>query len=203
MTTGRWPPTPGPIGRFLLTTVGWPLALAATAMGLLTMYAVSGPGIYVRPLITAVAGWLFVGGIWIVRAVAKAAAARRFDMPDIRRSAWRDRGRVAVVPVLFMCTLGLIALDVPARVTFRMSRDDLDRVAAGSVPNGPVRIGWYGECFVDRRDGGTRIFVPGAGFFLSSTGFFYSPTGQAIPIHNGTLTRIDGPWFRWDGGFVN
>lgn len=177
------------------------LVVAATLTVMLLCTAT--PGWVVIPLLGLAFVLSVLGTIWLARAVLF-LVVRPTDPPH---GTWRG---LVVAPVLVVVAGGLVALDVPVRVGFAVSRADLqaaaDRVLASPVPD-PSSADSAAHVDVRGRHGvydiiGSRRFPNGVvlfesnGSFFDDAGFAYLPDGN-LPIGDGSF---ESPDFRALGG---
>ena len=199
---------PGPIARFLLSPVGWPLGGAAVLVTMLAACAWSGPAPYLRPAVYSVDGGVGVAIVWVFRLMSRSVVAGHFG----RHLRWSP-GRWAFVPAALLMGVALVAADVPAAVAFRLARPGMERaaraaLASPTVTPGSVRIACYGA--VTPRVIGSSVYftVGGHGLWREDYGYAFRPSGPPrYPLRPSHLNddaycrHIDGPWYAWCGGY--
>ena len=161
------------------------------------------PGVVFGPFLMLVAALFVLGAIWFVRLCLYAGVRP----PDPPFSSGRG---LVVAPVLVLVAGGLMALDVPVRVGFEISRADLqaaaDRVLAEPVADGGPsdhvdhpdvrgRLGLY-EIVGSRRFPNGIVMFESNGAFMNDAGFAYFPDGN-LPAGDGSF---ESPDFRALGG---
>ena len=199
---------PGPIGRFLLSPVGWPLHTATLLVALGAMCVWSGPAPYLWPAVYVVYGGAGLAVTWLLRLMSRSVAARHFG--------GRPRGPALpwlVLPAGLVLAAAAIRYDVPAAVAFRISRPVMERAARAALATPtrsptPVSIGLYGKCVP--RVVGTSVYftVGGRGPWQEDYGYAYRPSGpRHFPLRPSHLNddaycrNIEGPWYEWCGGY--
>jgi hypothetical protein len=199
---------PGPVGRLLLSPVGWPLHVASLLIAIATVVIWSGPAPSLWPAIYA--GYMAAGVAvtWFLRLLSRWVAAQHFGV----RLAGPARPWL-VTPAVFVLTFWLVWFGVPSAVRFRLSRPALERAARAALahpgtPSAPARIGLYGTC-VPRVIGTSVYFtVGGRGLWDEDYGYAYRPAGRPrSPLRFSYLNDdaycrpIGGTWYEWCGGY--
>ncbi len=199
---------PGPVGRFLLSPVGWPLHTAALLVAATAVCAWSGPSPYFWPAVYAVYGAIGVGLTWLARAAGRSMAARHFG-----RELRADVGRRLLVPAVLAVTVGLVRFGVPASVAFRLSRPAMERAARVALANPKVtppsiRLGCYGVCLPRVIGSSVYFTVGGRGLWNEDYGYAYRPSGPPRwplrPSHlndDAYCRPVGGSWYEWCGGY--
>jgi len=192
---------PGRVGRAWLKAPGWPLNTAAVLAGLAMLASDSVPGGYWWLFLLALLGWLVIGAVWFVGLVVGLLLARYYRRPFREQSArWRRWG---LAPAVAAVAAALVALHVPLRTTFWLSRSAMDRLAqqvmnsAPGAPASPDRwVGLYYATRIERWRDGMRFEIPDTGFSDSANGFVYSPNGRPEEYVSRPWP-FDGPWYIW------
>jgi hypothetical protein len=123
------------------------------------------------------------------------------------------RGRVSKIGIWSVpLTVVLLALNIPLRLGFVLSKPSLQRIAVGSLAlqNSSARFvctdvdQWAGAYSIEGVAGGphepTTLFVKTYRFFAGSSEFLYSP--KAVPPHFDA--NLGGGWYayRWYGSWI-
>jgi hypothetical protein len=168
---------------------------AVAVLAAFSLWHASSPGLDDRLLFAALA-WLIAAPAWIAGILFARGASGRG-----RFVGWVSAAVIAVP------TLGAIALGLPPRVRFALSRAAFERAAAdvmrsaeplaATTGRGSERVGLYS---VDHREafpGGARFGVEGSGLF--TRGFAYAPAGSRPPSSSGEdeYVALDGDWYVW------
>ena len=213
---GRWATDPWaeeaqlpvrPLRQVLAAPPGWPFHLLVTAVAVLLVSSTGTPGWATLPFLGFAFLLLLLGVVWFVR-LCLYVGIRPADPPH---SSWRG---FLVAPVLVVVAGGLIALDVPVRVGFAISRAEMqavaDRVLDARMPEGGPsdgldadldhvdvqgRYGLYTITHVRGFPNGVVLFESNGAFF-DDAGFAYFPDGN-LPDGDGSF---ESPDFRALGG---
>ncbi len=187
---------------------GWAFHAVLGVNLALLLWAASAPGWVSIP---AFGGQLFLGvlGIlWLGRLIAFVAAAR-----DQR--AVGDRRAFAIAPALVLLFVGVVAVDVPLKIRWSMSRESFERVVADGpgatdddrwrVLEGPRSLGSYDVSSIDQfRD--AVFFFESSGGFMDDTGFACLPSGPFPELENGNFENpqfdhLGGCWYTFTAGW--
>jgi hypothetical protein len=182
------------------------LAVVVTMAGLLDAFSV--PGFFTFEALDLTLVCLLLCVIWLFRLTAFFVIHRRRQLGRSFKTSWRQW---AMGPVIAMVTVFLIALQVPMRLRFAISRDALSRLAQQAVAGGPTPlVGDWGIMKVPvQRAGAIDVAVmqvtpagevdfrvPGTEFFRSYSGFAYCPAGNPFDPE-GSFEPLGGPWYVW------
>jgi hypothetical protein len=129
---------------------------------------------------------------WLVRLVFLAAPAAR------THARWRFRWLLPLV--ILAGAVGLIALDIPARLRFEASRTALDQMVSEVTTGGSIErtsVGLYPIEALERTADGVRFLIAGCGF-IGQCGFAYSADGDPAEPDSGDIyPPLGGGWFIW------
>jgi hypothetical protein len=169
--------------------------------------ACSAPGFFTFEALCFALLWFFLCSVWLLRLVLFIVLNRRRGrLRQSLRLGWR---RWAAGPVIALVTVSLIALQVPMRLRFAVSRAALNQLAQQAVAAGtkPLRGDWgimqvqgagaFDVAVMQVTSAGEVDFrVPGTEFFRSYGGFAYSPGGNPSDPE-GSFEPLGGPWYVW------
>ncbi|MCU1648758.1 MAG: hypothetical protein JWN03_9033 [Nocardia sp.] len=191
MTTYPPPGYPQPIQH---TPLGWVFAMVATlvligvcCLGILWAFASRGDTL--TALLYAGGGLLVLGVVWLMLALVGGIAYRTYLLS-------------ALAPVLIALTAGLLLLQIPQDLGWRMSKPALERAAAECTDSrSDTRIGLYTFDYIRKTPEGCTFSLAGSG--LGPDGFAYIPSGAAPEVPAKALvgdhyTALGGPWFTFD-----
>lgn len=193
-------PSPPP-ARFTRAP-GWLMqaAMLVTAIGLLD--AASAPGCFIFEFLGFALLGIVLAGVWLVRLLL---ALRRNQRTRWWRRTW---WRWAAGPAILVAVLVLLETQIPVRIRFELSRNQLNGVAQAALASKPAQpIVWWSTpiqhagafnvaLFDVTPDGAVFYRVPGTEFMRSCSGFIYSP--HAAPWDpQGSVESLGGPWYIW------
>jgi hypothetical protein len=172
---------------------GW-RSFTASAL-VLTFFAAgrSVPGYYVGRLLFSLALLLVLALIWLFRLVAMVIVARA----QLARVLWHTW---LIQPVILLFLFPISATSIPQRLTFSLSRGDMDSAAQAVLsgktdPESIHRVGLFPISEVHRYQGAVTFVIRGAGF-LQKDGYCYQkpPHGDCSAL-NDSSEHYSGPWF--------
>ena len=172
------------------------VTLGVLAVAVVTLWTFSVPGTYFLVLILLPWIWGIAFGVWL-------ALVAPYSLAKGRRAALRNRW-VAAGAAFAIATLVAIALWLPLRVRFELSRGPMEALAAELArPDAPKMIekkvvGLFDAEWIEPFDGGYRFLIEGTGF-LNPYGFAYSPNGPPPDIGGEDYyEHFSGPWWIWE-----
>jgi hypothetical protein len=189
---------PGAVGRFLLTSIGWPSHLAGFVALLIVWEAASVPGTHFGGMLIGILAWLAVGAVWFLRGVLRVGAGLRYG---IKPQSLTGKRRWLVLPILAFVCVASVGRRLPLHARFILSRGAMERMAqqVQADPNAgasTTRIGLYRVSRVEPIPGGMRFVIDGTGF-LDRWGFAYSPNGAPASGGLDEYEHFRGPWYLW------
>jgi hypothetical protein len=109
--------------------------------------------------------------------------------------------RFAIAPIVVVVTMGMIALGLPSRVLFRLSRPAMDRwverVMCGDRSAAREQwIGVYPAREISFTEDGVWFRVPWT-MAKGGSGFLFSPREQPVTTGEMTFRRRGGGWYEW------
>jgi hypothetical protein len=174
-------------------------ATLVTAIGLLD--AASAPGCFIFEFLGFALLSIVLAGVWLVRLLL---ALRRNQRAQWRR-IW---SRWATGPAILAAVFMLMERQIPVRIRFGLSRNQLNRLSKSSLAAGPMMAPYIGGVPIQKAgafnvavvqvtsEGAVYFMVPGTEFSRSCSGFVYSP--HATPWDpEGSVEPLDGPWYIW------
>jgi len=184
-----------------------PMHLAAIVAMAGMLDAFSAPGFFTFEALCFVLLCFCLCSVWLLQLALFVLLNRRRGR--LRRSLQLGWRQWAAGPVIAMVTVSLIALQVPMRLRFAVSRAALNQLAQQAVANGPKPLhGDWGIMQVQRAEafdvavmqvtsaGEVDFRVPGTEFFRSYSGFAYCPVGNTFDPE-GSFEPLGGPWYVW------
>lgn len=164
-------------------------ALATVALGL---YAVSVPGLDFFLAIAVIYAGVAIGLTWVLCFSITAFRARLHITP----TGWM---RWLGIPILGTLFVVLVAMDVPLRVRFELSRPALEQAEARVEAGETIQPGWIGLYPIERIDrlpNGARFLVSGSGF-LDPCGFAYNRGERPPVLGEDSYYELVGGWWVW------
>jgi len=144
--------------------------------------------------------WIVPTAWYSLRGIAASHTASSF--PDALKNVDSPgyRQRWTYPPVLLILLIAFTCSGLPATITFRLSKSDMDGVATQVIKLGVIpqrsRVGFYAASDIERVAGGMRFTIPNVGF-LTSHGFAFFPDNLP-PVEEGYFyEHVQGPWYRW------
>jgi hypothetical protein len=185
---------------------GIPMHLAAILAMAGILDAFSAPGFFFLEALAFVLLWLILIAIWLIRLAIFITINRgRGQLRQSIQAGWR---RWLAAPIIVVIMFAIVTLQLPLRLRFAVSRNELNRLAHRAIAGGPkplaanwgipaVRAKLFDVNIVQvTSDGEVDFRVPGTEFFRSYSGFTYRPAGNPSDPE-GSFEPLGGPWYVW------
>lgn len=204
----------GLLATIWLKPPGWPTAVAASLVMMLTLSAFSPPLPYRDLYGAALPAWIVLGLCWITRLWISMSIGVIYRQTVLRN--WRYWVRWAVLPLIGALTCWIVRIDAPLHLAFRLSKPSMqstvDKILAGGELPQPSRLGVFPiDEIDDHSDWLNRFFggdsgwisftVRDAGGYYSTCGFAYDKTGKRQHGKTPGYTHITGNWYHWTEEF--
>lgn len=169
--------------------------------------AASAPGFFTFETLGFLLFCIILGTAWLVRFGIFIFTIRHHGR--FHRSFKMEWRPWVAEPLIAAITLSLVFFEVPLRLRFAISRNDLNRLSQQALISGPSpltpnwsffrvqKAGAFNVMVVQvTSDGEVDFRVPGTEFFRSYSGFSYRPTGNPSDPE-GSFEPLGGPWYVW------
>lgn len=188
--------------RRFLTLPGAVFHAAVQGACLAALVAAALPGGLAPAAGIAIGSLTLLGLVWAVRAAAFLLTLALIRPPSAPRGAGC---RFAIAPIVVLATVGMIALQLPARVAFRLSRPQMDRwvervMCGDRAALREGRIGLYPARDISFTEHGVWFRVPWT-MPNGGSGFLFSPSERPLTTGEMTYWRRGGGWYEWAHDF--
>ena len=182
------------------------LAVAASAASMMVLWGARIPG---KPWRCGADSWIFVGGLlgsltalgWLVRLTVLIFAGRLTT--SVGPPSVGGLLLTGIPPLLFAATWGMIAVELPFRFAFAVSRSAMESTVhsttAGNPVHGPRWIGLFPIKDVLVISDGLSLVIDAEDMLRGRRGFYYfeNPARARGDATAERVTRLDEHWYFW------